>query len=166
KAAQYLLFATHGLLCGDFSGVAEPALALTLVDNPPGRDGFLTMSEVLGLDLNAEIVVLSACNTYGRGEKAGSGEGFAGLTRSFMYAGTKSILVTHWSVESQAARDLMIETFRAIKEGSRSDEALWKAKIKMKKSTFLPDKDKLPDYELPRSHPYFWAPFVLVGECR
>lgn len=166
KAAQYLLFATHGLLGGDFSGVAEPALALTLVDNPPGRDGFLTMSEVLGLDLNAEIIVLSACNTYGRGEKAGSGEGFAGLTRSFMYAGTKSILVTHWSVESQAARDLMIETFRAIKEGSRSDEALWKAKIKMKKSTFLPDKDKLPDYELPRSHPYFWAPFVLVGECR
>lgn len=58
------------------------------------------MSEVLGLDLNAEIVALSACNTYGQGEKAGNGEGFVGLTHSFMFAGTRSLLVTHWKVES------------------------------------------------------------------
>ena len=149
--------------------MAEPALALTLVDNPPGKDGFLTMSEVLGLDLNAEVVVLSACNTYGRGEKAGKGEGFAGLTRSFMYAGTKSIFVTHWSVESQAAKDLMVETFRAIqghrgiKEGLRPDKALQNAKLKMRKSTFAPIKE-IPSWKVSRSHPYFWAPFVLVGE--
>ena len=74
------------------------------------------MSEVLGLDLNAELIILSACNTSGEGEKAGSGEGFAGLTRSFMYAGGKSLLVTHWSVESEASKDLMVDTFKNIKK--------------------------------------------------
>lgn len=157
--ARYLLFSTHGLLGGDFSGVAEPALALTLVNNPPGKDGFLTMSEVLGLDLNAELTVLSACNTYGRGEKAGRGEGFVGLTRSFMYAGSKSLLVTHWSVESQAARDLMIETFRNMKRIT-GPEALREAKLKMKDSFRKLEED----FKLSLSHPFFWAPFVLVGE--
>ena len=166
KAARYLLFSTHGLLGGEFiGGVAEPALALTLVGNPPGRDGFLTMSEVLGLNLNAEVVILSACNTYGRGEMAGSGEGFAGLARSFMYAGAQSLLVTHWSVESRAARDLMVEVFRARKGGSRLDEALREAKLQMRKSTFAPIKD-IPDWKVSRSHPYFWAPFVVVGEAK
>jgi tetratricopeptide (TPR) repeat protein/CHAT domain-containing protein len=160
KKARYLLFSTHGLLGGDFSGVAEPSLVLTLVDNPPGRDGFLTMSEVLGLDLNAELVVLSACNTYGRGDKAGSGEGFAGLTRSFMYAGSRSLLVTHWSVESQAARDLMVETFKNIKKGSRPD-ALREAKLRIKGSTRPMGKTGI---RFSLSHPFFWAPFVLVGE--
>lgn len=84
RDSRYILFSTHGLLGGQFRGVAEPALVLTLIDNPLGRDGFLTMSEVLGLDLNAELIILSACNTSGRGDEDESGEGFAGLTRSFM----------------------------------------------------------------------------------
>jgi hypothetical protein len=134
KNARYILFSTHGLLGGDFSGVAEPALALTLIDNPPGTDGFLTMSEVLGLDLNSELIILSACNTSGRGDKTGSGEGFVGLTRSFMYAGGKSLLVTHWSVESEAARDLMVGTFKNVNKEARP-EALRKAKLTMKNST-------------------------------
>jgi CHAT domain-containing protein len=158
KDARYILFSTHGLSGGDFSGVAEPSLALTLIDNPPGRDGFLTMSEVLGLDLNTEMVILSACNTSGKGDKAGSGEGFAGLTRSFMYAGTRSILVTHWSVESQAARDLMVGAFRDMQKEAKPD-ALRDAKLKMKSSTRQLGKEKFS-----LSHPFFWAPFVLVGE--
>jgi len=161
KSARYLLFSTHGLLGGDFTGVAEPALALTLVNNPLTRDGFLTMSEVLGLDINSELVILSACNTYGRGEKAGRGEGFAGLTRSFMYAGTRSLLVTHWSVESQAARDLMVETFKKMKKEA-SSKALREAKLEMRKSfRHLGEKT---GRKLSLSHPFFWAPFVLVGE--
>jgi CHAT domain-containing protein len=155
---RYILFSTHGLLGGDFSGVAEPALVLTLTGNPPGRDGFLTMSKVLGLDLNSELVILSACNTSGKGAKAGSGEGFVGLTRSFMYAGTKSILVTHWSVESQAAKDLMVGTFKGMQKEA-TPEALRSAKLTMKGSTRQTGKEKLS-----LAHPFFWAPFVLVGE--
>jgi CHAT domain-containing protein len=156
---RYLLFSTHGLLGGDFSGVEEPSLALTLTDNPPGKDGFLSMSEVLGLDLNTEIVILSACSTTGRGEKASSGEGFAGLTRSFMYAGGRSLLVTHWNVESTSARDLMVATFRELKVSSGPD-ALRQAKLDMKGST-----RKMKDgRKLSLSHPFFWAPFVFVGE--
>jgi tetratricopeptide (TPR) repeat protein len=161
KDFRYILFSTHGLLGGDFTGVAEPALVLTLINNPPGRDGFLTMSKVLGLDLNAELVILSACNTSGRGEKTGAGEGFVGLTRSFMYAGTRSILVTHWSVESQAARDLMVWTIKNMgKEGG--PEALREAKLRMKGS--VRDDKEVPGGKFSLSHPFFWAPFVLVGE--
>jgi len=160
KEARYILFSTHGLLGGDFSGVAEPSLVLTLIGNTSGKDGFLTMSEVLGLDLNAEMVILSACNTSGRGEKADNGEGFAGLTRSFMYAGSKSLLVTHWSVESEAARDLMVETFKNMQKGGRP-EALREAKLNMKKFIRQMGKEKVS-----LSHPFFWAPFVLVGESK
>ncbi len=117
------------------------------------------MSEVLGLDLNAELIILSACNTYGRGEKAGHGEGFAGLTRSFMYAGSKAVLVTHWSVGSQAARDLMVDMFKNKKKHS-SPEALRDAKLKMKSYV----RDMGEGFKLYLSHPFFWAPFVLVGE--
>jgi CHAT domain-containing protein len=161
KDARYLLFSTHGELGGDFTGVAEPALVLTLIGNPPGRDGFLTMSKVLGLDLNSELVILSACNTSGKGDKSGAGEGFVGLTRSFMYAGTRSILVTHWSVESEAARDLMVATFKNIQKEARP-EALKNAKLKMKGS--IRDNKGVPSGKLSLSHPFFWAPFVLVGE--
>jgi CHAT domain-containing protein/tetratricopeptide (TPR) repeat protein len=161
KDFRYILFSTHGLLGGDFKGVAEPALVLSLINNPPGRDGFLTMSKVLGLDLNSELVILSACNTTGKGDKAGAGEGFVGLTRSFMYAGTRSILVTHWSVESQAARDLMVSSFKNMQKETRP-EALRKAKLTMKNSV-RGDKD-VPGGKLSLSHPFFWAPFVLVGE--
>ncbi len=156
--ARYILFATHGFLGGEFNGMTEPTLALTLVGNSGDRDGLLTMSEVLGLDLNAELVVLSACNTSGEGEKAGQGEEFAGLTRSFMYAGSKALLVTHWSVESTAAKDLMVGTFELMKLKSKPD-ALRKAKIKIKSST-----RKVAGKMLSQSHPYFWAAYVIVGE--
>jgi len=162
QVAHYLLFSTHGLLGGDFPGVAEPALALTLIDNPPGMDGFLTMSEVLGLDLHADLTILSACNTYGQGEKAGRGEGFAGLTRSFLYAGTKSILVTHWGVEAEASRDLMVRTIQQMQSHSKP-QALREAKRQMKGDT-RPYPDD-PSGRLSLAHPFFWAPFVLVGEA-
>src|SRR4029079_13630546 len=95
-------FATHGLVAGDLSGLAEPALVLT----PPAagsdtHDGSHTASEIAVLKLNADWVVLSACNTA-----AGSTEGaeaLSGLARAFFYAGARSLLVSHWSVFSTAA---------------------------------------------------------------
>jgi CHAT domain-containing protein len=158
QRARFVLFSTHGFLGGEFEGMAEPALALSLLGNPEYQDGLLSMSEVLGLDMNAELVALSACNTSGEAERAGQGEGFAGLTRSFMYAGAKSLLVTHWSVESNAARDLMVETFKLMQQEGKP-EALRSAKLKMKNSTRTVD-----GVQLSQSNPYFWSPFVLVGE--
>ena len=160
KGSRYVLFSTHGLLGGQFKGVSEPSLVLTLVGNPPGRDGFLSMSEVLGLDLHAELVILSACNTSGRGDQAGAGEGFAGLTRSFMYAGGKSLLVTHWEVDSEAARNLMTKTMGLMEKAGKAS-ALRESKGEVKGSV-----RKSGTREISRSHPYFWAPFVLVGEGR
>jgi CHAT domain-containing protein len=155
--------------------VAEPSLVLTLVGNPPGRDGFLTMNEILGLDLTAEAILLSACNTAGAGDKAGRGEGFAGLTRSFMYAGGRSLLVTHWEVESEAARDLIVSIFENLGGGRAGEaknapppaqgglaEALRKAKL-----AIMSGERELPGGQtLSLSHPFFWAPFTLVGEGR
>lgn len=155
EGTRYLLFSTHGLLGGDFSGLAEPALALSLVGNPPGVDGLLTMSEVLGLRLSADITVLSACNTAGEPETAKGGEGFAGLTRSFMFAGTRSLVVSHWPVGSQATVALMTHFFRELAKGAPKPVALSRARQQLR--TIVQDGVQL-------AHPFFWAPFVLVGE--
>jgi CHAT domain-containing protein len=153
-----LLFSTHGILGGEIEGVVEPSLVLTLVGNPPEFNGFLTMSKILTLDLNSELIILSACNTAGKGDLARIGEGFAGLTRSFMYAGAKSLLVTQWSVESLASRDLITKMFKNIKKEA-APEALRNAKLSMKNSHRLIGK-----YKISLAHPFFWASFVLVGE--
>jgi ankyrin repeat protein/CHAT domain-containing protein len=161
RGTRYLLFATHGFLGGDFSGVAEPALALSQTADPHGYDGFLTMSEVAALDLDAELVVLSACNTAGQGHKADSGEGFAGLTRSFMGAGADSVLVSHWSVDSKAARDV-VSAFFDLKSTLPTSEALREAKRSVKRQT-RPVGKQADGFKMSQSHPFFWAPFIFVG---
>src|ERR1019366_9108337 len=96
---------------------AQPSLALTLVGDLHGEDGILTMKEVIeDVELNADLVALSACNTAGETAQANNGEGFAGLTRAFMFAGAKSLLVSHWSVDSRSTEALMTSTFRNIKQ--------------------------------------------------
>lgn len=161
RGTRYLLFATHGFLGGDFSGIAEPALALSQTENPQGNDGFLTTGEVSALDLDAELVVLSACNTAGLGQKAFSGEGFAGLTRSFMAAGADSLLVSHWSVDSQATRDV-VSAFFDLKNRLSAAEALREAKRSIKRDAR--PLSKQPDgLKMSQSHPFFWAPFIFVG---
>jgi ankyrin repeat protein/CHAT domain-containing protein len=158
---RYLLFATHGFLGGDFSGIAEPALALSQTGDPQGYDGFLTMSEVTGLNLDAELVVLSACNTVGQGRKAIAGGGFAGLARSFMDAGADSLLVSHWSVDSQAARDL-VTAFFEFKKKLPADEALSEAKQGVRSQSRQIGK-QAGGLKMSQSHPFFWAPFIFVG---
>ncbi len=136
----------------------QPALVLTLVGNLKGEDGLLTMREVIeDLDLNAELVVLSACNTAGESADAQNGEGFAGLTRGFMYAGAKGLLVSHWSVESLSAKDLIHDSFRQLKAGQPPVDALYQARHTVRAS-------RDASARVARAHPYFWAPFVYVGD--
>jgi CHAT domain-containing protein len=158
-----LLFATHGLLAGEFGPGVQPALVLSLV-NDAENDGLLEMGEILGLDFNADLAVLSACNTASGTGEEDRGEGFAGLTRSFMYAGTRSLLVTEWSVESSAARTLVRTTFAKIKEGHPKANALALAKREVISSNTLITYG--PDRLISIAHPFFWAPYVLVGEIR
>jgi CHAT domain-containing protein/Tfp pilus assembly protein PilF len=138
----------------------QPALLLSLSGVQEAEDGLLTMGEVIStMDLNAQLVVLSACNTAGEGSRAAAGEGFAGLTRAFMYAGAQGMLVSHWAVESQSTRDLIAQTFRHLKAGESSPAALGKARQEVKLSSL--DAGGRP---VSRAHPYFWAPFVYVGD--
>ena len=108
---RIVVFATHGLVPGDLDGLTQPALALTApeVAGIEG-DGLLTVEKILGLKLNADWVVLSACNT-GAGAGAGA-DAVSGLGRAFFYAGTRALLVTNWSVHSVSARELVTDVFR------------------------------------------------------
>ena len=107
---RIIVFATHGLVPGDLDGLTQPALALSAPRLRTQGDGLLTMEEILALKLDADWVVLSACNT-GAGAGAGA-EAASGLGRAFFYAGTRAILVTNWSVHSASARELVTDLFR------------------------------------------------------
>lgn len=180
RNARFVLFATHGFLGGEFipsdqpaEGAdgeqqrrasartqAQPSLALTLVGDLKGEDGLLTMKEVIeDLELNAELVALSACNTAGESVQANNGEGFAGLTRAFMYAGAKSLLVSHWSVDSQSTKTLMTQTFRNIKAGAPTLTAVSNAQREL-----ISGRYQSGQYHFSRANPFFWAPFVFVGD--
>jgi CHAT domain-containing protein/tetratricopeptide (TPR) repeat protein len=150
---RMLYFATHGLVSGDRAGgalLAEPALALT---PGAGEDGFLTATEIAALRLNADWVVLSACNTA-EGDAPGA-EALSGLAQAFLYAGARALLVSHWPVESQSAVQLTTDLFRFRSEGAgmRAAVAHQQAMIAM-----ITDPAR-PEW----SHPAYWAPFVIVG---
>lgn len=145
-----VVFATHGLISGDLPNLTQPALAMAGTAGAE-ESPLLTLDDVLSLKMNADWVVLSACNTAAADGKAQ--EALSGLARGFFYAGSRSLLVTHWSVESDSAMLLTTETFKAYKDNptlTRS-EALQKARLSV-----MADKKY--------SHPAFWAPYVLVGE--
>ena len=115
---QVITFSTHGLLAGDVVGLTEPALALAQPPKTgadPTDDGLLRASEAAALILNADWVVLSACNTAA-GEAKGA-EGLSGLARAFFHAGASTLLVSHWRVDDDATEQLITETFRFHKAG-------------------------------------------------
>ncbi len=177
RDSLYVLFATHGFLGGEFLPAADssaeraagaprakiraqPSLALTLVGDLGGEDGMLTMKEVIeDVELNADLVALSACNTAGDTAEANNGEGFAGLTRAFMFAGAKSLLVSHWSVDSLSTEALMTSTFRNIKRGEPALKAVSDAQRELSGGSYTNGQ-----YHFSRSNPFFWAAFVYVGE--
>jgi CHAT domain-containing protein/tetratricopeptide (TPR) repeat protein len=148
-------FATHGLVAGEVSGLSEPALVLSLPDKPTAEDdGLLTASRIAKLNLDADWAVLSACNTAA-GDKPGA-EGLSGLARAFFYAGARSLLVSHWPVESEAAVKLTTGAFAELAKNPQIGraEALrrsMRARIANPSSVHNAD-------------PSSWAPFVLVGE--
>jgi CHAT domain-containing protein len=151
---RVIYFATHGLVAGDVEGVAEPALALSMPANPTDDDdGLLTASEVAQLKLNADWVVLSACNTVA-GEKPGA-EALSGLARAFFYSGARSLLVSHWRVDSFAATALTTATFGFLERDSTlgRSEALRRAMLEFMNDSADPR----------RAYPALWAPFVIIG---
>lgn len=156
--AQIVHFATHGLLAGESEEIlkarAEPGLILT----PPDKateddDGLLTASEITLLKLDADWVILSACNTAGGG--AEGAEALSGLARAFFYAGTRSLLVSHWAVYSDATVKLITGALiqMANNKGIGRSEALRRAMM-----------DLLENGKPDEAHPSYWAPFILVGE--
>jgi CHAT domain-containing protein len=152
---RVLYFATHGLLPGELRCQSEPALVLS----PPAaaavtkiEDGLLDASEISQMKLNADLVVLSACNTAGGGDKFG-GEALTGLAEAFFFAGARNLLVTHWSVPSEATTSLMGRVFASLgPDMTRSSaRALQQAQIQM--------------LGMPATaHPVFWGAFVLLGD--
>ena len=156
-------FATHGLLSSETAGygrAAEGALVLTPPATPTDKDdGLLTASEVAQLKLNADWVVLSACNTAA-GDKPGA-EPLAGLASAFFYSGARTLLASHWYVNSHAAATITTGAFEALqKEPSRGyGEAFRTSMLAMMQDPNWP-KNK----NLPAAHPAVWAPFALVGE--
>lgn len=161
---RVVMFATHGLVPGDLDGLVQPALALTSPEVVTGAgDGFLTMDNVLSLKLNADWVVLSACNTAS-GAGAGA-EAVSGLGRAFFYAGARALLVSNWPVETVAARLLMTNLFRRqVAAGDMTKaEALRQSMLALMDGPGALD-EKTGKADFSYAHPLFWAPFVVVGD--
>jgi CHAT domain-containing protein len=150
---RVIAFATHGLMAGDLPRLTQPALALAATGkedvNPLAA--LQTLEDVLTLKLNADWVVLSACNSAaedGRGDEA-----MSGLARGFFYAGSRALLVTHWAVESESAKQLTTETFKHYAANSLAPKA---ESLRQAMLTVM----AMPEYR----HPAFWAPYSLVGD--
>ncbi|HYQ08756.1 MAG TPA: CHAT domain-containing tetratricopeptide repeat protein, partial [Xanthobacteraceae bacterium] len=160
---QIIAFATHGLVPGDVDGLTQPALALTAPEVAGVKgDGLLTMEKILALKLDADWVVLSACNTAA-GAGAGA-EAASGLGSAFFYAGTRALLVTNWSVHSVSARELISDVFRrqsADSSISRS-EALRQAMMALLDGPGTVDRSGHSIFSY--AHPLFWAPYSLIGD--
>jgi CHAT domain-containing protein len=155
RLAQYRIvhFATHGAMAGELTKASEPGLLMT----PPSEaseedDGYLSSSEIAGLKLDADWVILSACNTAAAA--APNAEALSGLARAFIYAQARALLVSHWAVNSDATVKLITSAMREIgREKTGRAEALRRAMLAL--------IDKGGPQE---AHPAYWAPFIVVGE--
>jgi len=162
KHRRVVAFATHGLVAGDLPGLDQPALALAPQAGMGINDGLLKLEDILKLSLDADLVVLSACNTAAAD---GSGaEAVSGLGRGFFYAGARAVLATHWPVETVSARELMTHLFeRYAKDGQLTRaKALRQAMLEMIDKGVALDERGKPEYSY--AHPAFWAPYALYGD--
>lgn len=143
---RFLHFATHGVLAVD-TNIQEPSLVLS----SDGRDSshmFLSMSEILGLKLDPESVVLSACNT-GSG-KISRAEGVMSLGRAFLAAGAESVTVSLWQVSDDSTALLMERYYKGLLEKKKKSVALAEARGAV--------------FSSGSTNPFFWAPFIVIGE--
>ena len=163
ELARYriLHFATHGVLAGQLSGTREPGLILSPPETATEEDdGYLSASEIAGLKLDADWVILSACNTAGGEGKGEAAEALSGLARVFFYAQARALLVSHWEVDSDAAVKLVTGAIGALSKEKNIGraEALRRAMLAVMADTSRPAN------WVPAWHPSVWAPFVVVGE--
>ncbi|MBL7849371.1 MAG: CHAT domain-containing protein [Cyclobacteriaceae bacterium] len=143
---RYLHFATHGIVDEE-----SPALSRIFLQETDAEDGNIFSGEIFNLKLNADLAVLSACET-GLG-KYSKGEGVIGLSRALVYAGARSIVVSYWRVADESTAELMTEFYRQLvgRPNVSPRVALQEAKMKLRD-------------QLPYSAPFYWAPFVLIGQ--
>ncbi len=144
-----IVFASHGLLAGELEGINEPALILAPNEK---EDGILTAREIAQMNFSSSFVVLSACNTGGEG--GGSAEGLSGLASSFLYAGAKGLLVSHWPIRDDAAAFVTMNTIKNTQRGLSKAKALQKAMLDLRSNTTIAYAQ----------HPAIWSSFVLVSD--
>lgn len=146
KDHKYLHFATHGFINED-----DPAFSgILMSQNSNGEeDCILYASEIYNLEINADLVTLSACET-GLGKMA-FGEGIVGLSRSFLYAGASNLLVSQWKVNDESTSNMMVDFYDKVLSGKSKSQSLREAKLNILKNSKF-------------KNPYYWAPFVLIGE--
>ncbi len=157
--AQYRVihFASHALLPTDLACLSQPAVVTSAAPGAASATGaLLTAEAVTGLQLDADAVILSACNSGGPGGQS-AGESLSGLARAFFYAGARSLMVTHWSVNDQAAAFLVVSTLKRLSDGAGIAEALRGAELGMLDAAGGAMPAAL-------AHPFYWAPFALIGE--
>jgi len=152
-------FATHGVLAGEVRGVDEPALLLSVPANSePGNDGILRASEIAALKVDAELVILSACNTAGSDGTPGA-EGLSGLANAFFFAGARNLVVTHWEIPSAPAVEIATGMIEAdANSGGASD---WANALRASAVAMIDGKGP-PEF----AHPAAWGAHMLVGAAR
>jgi CHAT domain-containing protein len=158
-------FATHGVMAGQLGDGEEPGLVLSPLPaaNSAGDDDLLTAGEIAMLKLDADWVVLSACNTGASGEPGG--EAFSGIARAFLYAGARSVLVSHWSVSTNAAVKITTSALRALSEGrqtTRSNALRGAMREILNEGT----ADTAAGRGTVKLHPAYWGAFALIGDSR
>ena len=156
---RILHFATHAVAGDQVGWASQPALVLSQQSGKNQAEGLLQLSDILDLKLDADLVVLSACET-GLG-KLRYGEGIIGLTRAFLYAGASSAVVSLWKVDDQSTSLLMEKFYQWLKKGANKAEALRQAKLEILNSQI--ELKALGDVQSLAS-PFFWAPFILIGD--
>lgn len=164
RDARIVAFATHGVLPGEIEGLAEPGLIFT----PPGRatyadDGILTAAEAAGLDLSAEWVILSACNT-GTTEGPGGGDALSGLARSFLHAGADALLASRWRVGDKVTAALTVETLvNARRNPAGGKAAALQSAMRAIRTGKRDDGSAVEGWTSDWAHPAAWAPFTLIA---
>ena len=158
RGYRTIALATHGFLADEVQGVREPSLMLALAPGATDRfDGILTATEIAGLTLDADLVILSACNTAAADGRPRA-ETFTGLTQAFFTAGARSLMVSHWPVMSGAAVQLSVGTMeRAVQRGEPLARSLQQAMQATRRDGAGNPME---------AHPSYWGPFVIVGDGR
>ena len=148
---KYVHFAVHGILPGQINGLAEPCLVLSIYGDKK-NDGFLKMSEIFDLKLNADIVVLSACQSGLVELGDGDDEPISGLARAFFYAGARNVVASLWSIDDKGTNELMKRFYENLNKKQNPVNSLSNAKVAMINSKQF-------------SHPFYWSPFILNGNA-